>query len=311
VEETLSEELDLTFYRRVHADLRRFGDDRLIRHFNTHGRTEGRIASPAAHRAGFLAMIPKDRPILELGPFFAPTMTGESVRYFDVLDQEQLRSRARYMGLPDERSPHIDFVSPTGDLSIVTDKFDTVSSHCVEHQADLGKHLIDVASILNMGGRYYLLIPDKRYCFDHFLGESTITDVLRHITITVYSTRLRTYLNIICWPLITNPPVIGQGIMAILLRNNTEIAPGKPFQKWSKDGVTILTSTHGNLPLVAFVQSLRDWQILVFVVCRSSASTIQYEIAMNLRLSCGTSNSSGIHPSTTLSWSQSDKRTVL
>ena len=28
-------------------------------------------------------------------------------------------------------------------------------------------------------GKYYLIIPDKRYCFDHFLEESKIEEVLR------------------------------------------------------------------------------------------------------------------------------------
>jgi hypothetical protein len=36
-----------------------------------------------------------------------------------------------------------------------------------------------IASLLTDDGGYYLaLVPDKRYCFDHFVSESSIADVL-------------------------------------------------------------------------------------------------------------------------------------
>ena len=35
-----------------------------------------------------------------------------------------------------------------------------------------------MARLVGRGGLYFLIIPDKRYCFDHFLRESTIADVL-------------------------------------------------------------------------------------------------------------------------------------
>jgi SAM-dependent methyltransferase len=192
-------ELDLEFYRLVHDDLKHFEDEELIRHFETYGRNEGRIASPAAHRVGFLATVPRDQSVLELGPFYTPSITGENVRYYDILDQEQLRTRARLIGVPDDQCPVIDFVSPTGDLSIVDQKFDAiVSSHCIEHQPNLVKHFTDIAAILNKGGRYYLLIPDKRFCFDHYLPESLITDVIAayydHRTFHMSSSVLEHYM---------------------------------------------------------------------------------------------------------------------
>jgi hypothetical protein len=39
-------------------------------------------------------------------------------------------------------------------------------------------HLKDVSNLLNPGGLYFILMPDKRYCFDCFIPESTIADVL-------------------------------------------------------------------------------------------------------------------------------------
>ncbi|MCB2106992.1 MAG: hypothetical protein KDE14_04790 [Rhodobacteraceae bacterium] len=57
--------------------------------------------------------------------------------------------------------------------------FSTVfSAHCLEHQPDVLRHLREVEAILLPGGAYYLIVPDKRYCFDHFMEESTLADVL-------------------------------------------------------------------------------------------------------------------------------------
>ena len=57
--------------------------------------------------------------------------------------------------------------------------FDVVlSSHVIEHQPDLVAHLNAVERLLVPGGFYFLLIPDKNYCFDHFIAESTIADIV-------------------------------------------------------------------------------------------------------------------------------------
>ncbi len=90
-------------------------------------------------------------------------------------------ARAAEVGYPTDNCPDIDFVSPTGNLSIVpSDSFDVVfSSHCIEHQPDLVSHIQNVSRVLRGGGRYYLIIPDKRYCFDHYLDESEFNEVKR------------------------------------------------------------------------------------------------------------------------------------
>ena len=130
-------------------------------------------------RADVIKRFADVRPLLEIGPFDKPMVTGPGVMYFDVLDQagliEKAKNNPRRTGTP----PHIDFVSPVGDLSVVDRSFSAVSSsHAIEHQPDLIKHLNDVADILSPSGFYFLAIPDKRFCFDHFCPESSIADVL-------------------------------------------------------------------------------------------------------------------------------------
>jgi len=123
----------------------------------------------------FLRKITAADKVLEIGPFVHPRITGENVFYFDVLNSEQLLTRAKEHNYAVDQVPAIDFVSPTGDLKIVDKEFDKIlSSHCIEHQPDLITHLNDATRILKPGGEYYLIVPDKRYCFDALLPETNI-----------------------------------------------------------------------------------------------------------------------------------------
>src|ERR1700687_1736546 len=172
-------DFDVNIYRERNDDLRRFADSELINHYKKFGADEGRVGNCVFGRGSFLSVIDKIRPALELGPFCDPLMIGADVEYFDVLTTEQLRERAAALGLSVESCPSIKYASPYGDLSVVDQKFDLVfSSHNIEHQPNLVKHFNDVDAILTPQGRYALIVPDKRYCFDHFIGPSTLADVL-------------------------------------------------------------------------------------------------------------------------------------
>lgn len=135
---------------------------------------------PPMTRADFVASVPLSKPLLEIGPFDRPWLSGSEVRYFDVLSQDGLKARAAIEPRRrPNRCPFIHYVSPTGNLSVVTDTFSSVfSSHCIEHQPDLVGHLREVGRLLLPGGHYYLIIPDKRFCFDHFISETSFEDIL-------------------------------------------------------------------------------------------------------------------------------------
>ncbi|GJD46080.1 hypothetical protein AFCDBAGC_3960 [Methylobacterium cerastii] len=172
-------ELDLNFYRLVNDDLTELNNEALTAHYHAYGREEGRLASPAAHRRGFTALVDSKADILEIGPFTKPTIRGPKVQYFDVMNRSSLLERALLHNHPTKDCPEIHFVSPIGDLGVVNKNFDIVlSSHCVEHQPDLVNHLRNVERILRPGGRYLLLIPDKRYCFDALLPESSLAEII-------------------------------------------------------------------------------------------------------------------------------------
>jgi SAM-dependent methyltransferase len=164
----------------------------LALHYENFGRSEGRVANGLRDRNDFAALIPEDAIALEIGPFCNPLLRGPNVFYFDLLSQDGLIARAKSIGLDPAGVPHIDYVSATSDLSIVNRHFDVVvSSHCLEHQPDLVGHLQDVGRLLLPGGAYFLLVPDRRYCFDHFIPQSSLAEVMiaRHEQRKVHTLR--------------------------------------------------------------------------------------------------------------------------
>lgn len=147
-------------------------------HYARIGRAEGRIASPLALRENLIALIDDGRSVLEIGPFCRPLLRGPNIAYLDVLDAEQLRARAVKIGVSPAGCPEwIDYV---GGVEQVRRRFDAVvSSHAIEHQPDLVRHLEQIERILEPDGLFCLIIPDKRYCFDHYIAESTIAGVMQ------------------------------------------------------------------------------------------------------------------------------------
>ena len=175
-------EFEPTFYRDNHVDLNGLDDAGLLTHYESAGRQEGRVSSPICLRDNLAAAL-AGVPALEIRPFHDPLLRGARVRYFDVLNVDELRKLADSMNLSvdevDQIPSRIDYVSDSGDLSIVDKNFPlVVSSHCIEQQTDLVAHLNGVERILTPGGFYVLLVSDHRYTFDHFLPASTVADAI-------------------------------------------------------------------------------------------------------------------------------------
>ena len=123
----------------------------------------------------------KKAEILEIGPLNRPLVQGKFVFYFDLLPTNELKARASTEGLDASTVPQIHFSDPNGNLLGVKKKFyDVISSHCIEHQPDLINHLNQVSELLfDVGSRYWVVIPDKRYCFDALLPESSLSEIVQ------------------------------------------------------------------------------------------------------------------------------------
>ena len=176
----LPPEFETRVYRKRNLDLAFMPGSMLSAHYERRGRERGRVANRLRNRNDFVRLIPQDASALEIGPFWHPLLINRpNVYNFDLLPQETLRERARALGVDPDGVPPIHYVSETGDLSVIDRKFDVVfSSHVLEHQYDLIAHLQGVGRLLNPGGAYFLMVPDKRYCFDHFIPESSLAEIV-------------------------------------------------------------------------------------------------------------------------------------
>lgn len=166
-------------YRVINPELASMSDEDLFAHYETLGKAEGRRCHQVADRLHFVQLIPSSIHTLEIGPYARPLITGPNVKYVDVYSTKELKKLAPSVGMNPHEVPHIDWVAKPSDLSSVNEHFGAVlSSHVIEHQPDLIHHINQISEILKHGGRYFVLIPDHRYCFDHFMTPSTITDVV-------------------------------------------------------------------------------------------------------------------------------------
>ena len=174
-----------TFYR-DQQDLQGFTSDQLSQHWKQHGLKEGRRASSIRDRQSllaFLAELPLESA-LEIGCFDQPSLDhlrgkGIVTHYADYLGEADLKARAEKLpGRNPSTVPPIEYILSDGYAQIER-KYDiVVSHHCIEHQPDILSHLLCVANILAPKGLYIASIPDKRFCFDHFLPASSLIDVL-------------------------------------------------------------------------------------------------------------------------------------
>ena len=177
MQDPFHEEFDLEIYKINNKDLENLTDEELSENFKSHGINEGRVSN-ICNRDFLQNCSLQFELCLEIGPFDCPIIKGDNVKYFDVLDRDNLIVRSKQCG----RSgvvPEIHYVEENGNLEVINDKFDMVlSCHSIEHQPDFIRHLQRIENILNNGGYYTIICPDKRYCFDHFIEETTIADIL-------------------------------------------------------------------------------------------------------------------------------------
>jgi hypothetical protein len=136
-------------------------------------------------RDKFVQMIPKSAKSLEIGPYNNPTLKKSqfpNVRYMDLFTVEQiLEDKERYTNVG-EMPDHIDIiVDPYARPTFNSDlKFDYIySAHNIEHHPDIIYHLNEMAGTASgMHTKYFLTVPDKRYCFDHYQQTSEYTDMI-------------------------------------------------------------------------------------------------------------------------------------
>lgn len=169
-------------YKTLNSDLASLcEDEQLLNHYLEHGYSEGRICCEVTSRDQLISTISPTANVLEIGAFATPiTLDLPNVDHFDVLDKGQLIRRAEEFGFPTHLIQDIRYVDPNGDLEIVPKGFynAVVSCHVLEHQPCLVRHINQVMGLLQAGGSYLLVIPDKRFIFDQPLPPTRLSEVI-------------------------------------------------------------------------------------------------------------------------------------
>lgn len=143
-----------------------------------------RFFAKATERASFFSdACPLGKSALEIGPLHAPICRrpASDVKYLDAFTTQELRDHYSSDPNVDEAAiVDVDYVWKGERYeALIRERFDSVvTSHNIEHMPCLVDFLDNLESVLKPGGKVCLAIPDKRYCFDHYKSESSISDVL-------------------------------------------------------------------------------------------------------------------------------------
>lgn len=121
---------------------------------------------------------------LEVGGSYMPLAggwPGLNVRTLDHLDTEALVEKYRQMGVDTGKVVPVDYVwrgERYSDLVGET-RFDwIVASHVIEHVPDLIAFVNQCAEILSEDGVLTLAVPDRRYTFDYFRPETSLSELI-------------------------------------------------------------------------------------------------------------------------------------
>ncbi len=115
---------------------------------------------------------------LEIGPSYsplAPRAEGFNVEIVDHLGTEELRKKYNY-------NPRIEDVDYVFDGRSLVDLIGSegrykwiIASHVIEHVPDVIAFLRDCERLIDGDGVISLIVPDKRFCFDHFRPHSDVS----------------------------------------------------------------------------------------------------------------------------------------
>ncbi len=126
---------------------------------------------------------------LEIAPFYRPTLmkSDYNIYYTDYTTSAELNRK--HAQLPEaqiisENIVDIDFIwSPGSVLSncVKKRKFDyAIASHVIEHVPNVVGWVSQILDVLNVGGVLSLAVPDKRYTFDAYRQNTSLSEFIDH-----------------------------------------------------------------------------------------------------------------------------------
>lgn len=131
------------------------------------------------------APILKEGMGLEIGPSYDPVAAkrdGYRVEIIDYTDRAGLVEKYKTQAIDTSVIEDVDYVwcgQSYAELTGRTGHYNwVIASHMIEHAPDLVRFLKNCAEVLHDDGVLSLAVPDKRYCFDRFRPNSSISQVI-------------------------------------------------------------------------------------------------------------------------------------
>ena len=122
---------------------------------------------------------------IEIGPCDNPIASKEEgfkVHFIDHMSRDQLIAKYTGHKVNLENIEEVDFIWRGEKYSELTGKnkhYDwIIASHLIEHTPDLIGFLTNCDTILKDDGVISLVVPDKRYCFDHYRPITGISKII-------------------------------------------------------------------------------------------------------------------------------------
>ncbi|HQC71146.1 MAG TPA: class I SAM-dependent methyltransferase [Candidatus Competibacteraceae bacterium] len=124
---------------------------------------------------------------IEIGPShnpLAPKSAGYRVHIIDHMSREQLITKYAQHGVDLNRIEEVDFIwhqEPYTELTGKNRYYDwIIASHVIEHMPDLIGFINNCDEVLKEDGVLSLVVPDKRYCFDHYRPMTSLATIVDH-----------------------------------------------------------------------------------------------------------------------------------
>lgn len=122
---------------------------------------------------------------IEIGPSHnpvAPKKEGYKVHIIDHMSRDQLLAKYKDHPLDLSQIEEVDFIWGGESYSELTGKnkhYDwIIASHLIEHTPDLIGFLNNCDTVLKDEGIIFLVVPDKRYCFDHYRPITGVAKII-------------------------------------------------------------------------------------------------------------------------------------
>lgn len=133
-------------------------------------------------RESLFHLVRPETSCLEIGPYNRPTFNRAecNLRTLDFYDTDELRVHAAKIGIDPRTVVKVDYVCKDEDYcKVVEERFDVIiAAHVAEHVTAFIKYFHSLRSLLNNEGLLLLVLPDKRYGFDKFRSDTSLSQLI-------------------------------------------------------------------------------------------------------------------------------------